>query len=44
MLHMLGEALVCQQAQLVLPKERQGMQEQHTIAHVEMCTNAHVEV
>merc|ERR1712157_529212 len=35
MLHLLGEALVCQQTQLVLPEERQGMQEQHTTAHVD---------
>jgi len=31
---MLGEALVNKQAELVLPEEGQGMQEQHTIAHV----------
>jgi len=31
---MLGEALVHKQIELVLPKEGQGMQEQHTSAHV----------
>jgi len=31
---MLGEALVHKQVELVLPKEGQGMQEQHTSAHV----------
>merc|ERR1712056_13782 len=33
-LHVLGEALVHKQVELVLLKEGQGMQEQHTITHV----------
>jgi hypothetical protein len=35
MLLMFGEALVLQQAELVLHTEEQGLQEQHTHAHVD---------